>query len=346
MSKLTFITALIFLLLACQPKELILTKATQNSPTQSLLQAISIVDEYITWVSGHDATILRTVDGGLSWDLFSYDQVDSLQFRDIHAFDDSNIVLMSAGPGAMSRIFLFNIHHGFTETYLMPHPEGFLNSIEFWDDQNGLAFGDSFNNELFILKTNDGGKSWSQVDPRILPKAGKGEGGFAASGTCISLRPNGKAWVGTGAGGNSRVLFSDDYGKSWAEYQVPMIKGDAAGITSIRMFSDQEGLIVGGDLEIKDSYTDNIALTTDGGKTWSLTNQPITKGAFYGSDFLEFEGQKLIVAAGPNGIDYSWDMGKKFENLDIGNYWAIDFVEAGYGFAVGTEGKILKLSFQ
>ena len=38
-------------------------------------------------------------------------------------------------------------------------------------------------------------------------------------------------------------------------------------------------MITGGDLMITDDYTDNVAYSQDGGKTWTLnTHQPVTKG--------------------------------------------------------------------
>lgn len=344
MKKLT-LCALALAMLACESKKPMPTATFTQADTEALLQAISIVDENTTWVSGHKATFLRTKDGGQSWETFQYAQADSLQFRDLHAFDAENIILMSAGPGKKSQILLFNPATGYELTYLMEDSLGFLNTIEFWDSEKGLAFGDSYNGQLFIMKTVDGGKSWTRVDPATLPAAGEGEGGFAASGTCIATRPGGKAWIGTGAGGNSRVLYTADYGSSWAEYPVPTIKGDAAGITSIHMITDDIGSIVGGDLAITDAYTNNIATTTDGGKTWQLAGQPITKGAFYGSDLISAGDGYLLIASGPNGIDYSLDFGKSFVNLDTTNYWAVNLTEQGFGFATGPKGKILKIQY-
>ncbi len=40
----------------------------QGSGTTALLQAVSVVDENIVWVSGHRATYARTVDGGTTWE--------------------------------------------------------------------------------------------------------------------------------------------------------------------------------------------------------------------------------------------------------------------------------------
>ena len=40
------------------------TITEQQSHTTALLQAVSAVDDTVVWVSGHQATWVRTVDGG------------------------------------------------------------------------------------------------------------------------------------------------------------------------------------------------------------------------------------------------------------------------------------------
>ena len=72
-----------------------------------------------------------------------------------------------------------------------------------------------------------------------------------------------------------------DYGLSWKSYDTPIIKGESAGITSVHFRNQEHGLITGGDLSITDEYTDNIAFSKDGGQSWILTQQPITKGGTY-----------------------------------------------------------------
>lgn len=336
------ILSILILLLSCESSRTV-TLEKIDSPTGALLQAISFVDENTIWASGHQATFVRTRDRGRTWKIFGHPTADTLQFRDLHAFNADHVALMSAGPGASSRIFIFSEKNGWKETYVMPFPEGFLNTIEFWDDENGLAFGDSFHGEIFVLKTKDGGNTWTRLDPATLPPAGIGEGGFAASGTCISMQPGGKAWIATGASGNSRILFTEDFGGQWKSYDVPTVKGEMAGIFSIRM-ADEAGTITGGDLADNEGYMDNLAITEDAGKNWKLVSHPVTKGTFYGSDFLKINGQPFWIISSPGGIDYSFDKGQSWQNLDTLNYWAVDIHPSGYGFAVGSEGNISKIT--
>jgi len=344
--KALFVLLVATMMAACNRHKVRVHTTQLDSGTNSLLQAISIVDDRVAWVSGHNSTFLRTLDGGHSWQQFRFDTIDSLQFRDLHALSADEVILMSAGPGNASRIFRFNVTKGFEQNYMMRDSAGFLNSIEFWDDQVGLAFGDSYDWKMFALKTTDGGRTWHRINPKKFPEPGKGEGGFAASGTCIATLPGGKAWIGTGAGGNSRVLFTRDHGETWEEQPVPMVKGPSAGITSIRMANDTLGSIVGGDLAINDKYTENVAITDDGGVIWELTGYPITKGAFYGSDIIPAKKDMFLwMACGPRGIDYSTDLGLTYRNIDTTAYWAVDLDESGIGYATGPNGKILKIDF-
>lgn len=331
-------------LLRCSQSEPFIQAEKLSSPTTSLLQAISIVDLDITWISGHNATFLRTVDGGNNWELFHHPTADSLQFRDIHGLNQNKAILMSAGSGSLSRIFTFEAPDTWEENFVMTDSLGFLDCIDFWDEEKGIAYGDAIDSYPYILLTEDGGKSWSRADSTNMPLAGKGEGGFAASGTCVTTAPNGKAWIATGAGGNCRFLLTEDYGKTWTAVPSPLVKGDAAGNTSVT-FDGDLGIVTGGDLLQSNEYTNNCAFSQDGGQSWSLTQRPKTKGAFYGSALAETDKQMIAFVSGPNGIDFTMDMGKTWQTLDSLNYWAI-CMKKDFGYATGTDGKILRISLR
>lgn len=341
-----FILLSLVCLVACQSPEntsINFSLTEQKSGTDALLIAMSILDEETVWMSGTQSTFIRTQDGGDSWELFSHPEIDTFQYRDIHAFNDQSVVLLSIGEGANSQIHLYSESEGWKVAYVMDHPKGFLNSIDFWDDQVGLAYGDSFDGKPYLMKTEDGGHSWFRINPEVLPNAEEGEGGFASSGSCISVQPGGLAWIGTGAGGSARVLKTTDYGQSWASYETPIIKGDAAGITSIHFRNDNHGLIAGGDLAITDIYTENLAFSIDGGESWALTEQPETLGAFYGSDLISIKGKTVVVACGPQGADITFDAGLTWNTIATDNLWVADLHVDGYGWLAGRDGKILKL---
>jgi len=336
------------LLIACQPSvsnlEPVLTP--QTSGTGALLQAISIVDPDTVWVSGHAGTYGRTLNGGNDWQFWQMAGADTLQFRDVHAFNANHVLLMAAGPGALSQIRrTTDGGESWELVYLMPESEGFLNTIELWENGYGLALGDALADGLFLLRTEDFGNSWQRISPSSLPLPLGKEGGFAASGTCIALGTEGKAWVGTGAGEYPRVLSTADYGKSWDWVAAPIVKGGAAGITSIRFWDDQHGVIVGGDLGKPEGHTQNVAISSDGGKSWELTGQPFTEGSFYGSAVFQQGNGYWLLACGPNGMDATNNGGKTWINLDSANLWALDIHKQGVGWATGKGGQIKKINF-
>ena len=57
--------------------------------------------------------------------------------------------------------------------------------MDFWDDMNGIAFGDAIDGRLLILRTSDGGDSWQELPFDQRPEVAEGQGAFAASGTCL-----------------------------------------------------------------------------------------------------------------------------------------------------------------
>ena len=77
----------------------------QSSGVSAVLQAVSAVSDDVAWVSGHDAAVLRTTDGGTTWERLHVPDADSLEFRDVEAFGADVAYLLAAGPGARSRIY-------------------------------------------------------------------------------------------------------------------------------------------------------------------------------------------------------------------------------------------------
>jgi photosystem II stability/assembly factor-like uncharacterized protein len=77
----------------------------QNSGLRASLRGLSAVDENVAWVSGSQGSCARTIDGGTTWKPDSVAGADSLDLRDLEAFDANTAFLMSAGAGRLSRIY-------------------------------------------------------------------------------------------------------------------------------------------------------------------------------------------------------------------------------------------------
>jgi photosystem II stability/assembly factor-like uncharacterized protein len=317
----------------------------QTSGTTVLLQAVSAPSASVAWISGHQGTYVRTTDGGATWRVARVPGADTLQFRDVVALDADRAWLMSAGPGVLSRIYrTTDAGATWTLQFTNDEPEAFYDCIDFWDEHRGVAFSDQVSGRIIIRVTTDGGATWNLVPTSALPAALPGEGGFAASGTCLVTRPGGRAWIATGNAPRSRVLYTGDYGRSWDVFEMPVVAaGEAAGLATITFRDDRHGAALGGEIGKADARTDNVAVTADGGRTWRRGGRPVFAGAVFGAAFIPGAGPWL-VAVGPGGADLSRDGGMTWTSIDTLSYWGIGFSPEGTGWIAGPSGRITRVA--
>ncbi|MFT5789439.1 MAG: photosystem II stability/assembly factor-like uncharacterized protein [Shewanella sp.] len=67
-----------------------------NTPTLAQLTKVFFVSEDIGWAVGHDATIIHTQDGGLTWQLQMQSPEIEKPFLDLHFFDENNGIAIGA----------------------------------------------------------------------------------------------------------------------------------------------------------------------------------------------------------------------------------------------------------
>jgi photosystem II stability/assembly factor-like uncharacterized protein len=328
------------------------TLQEQRSKTTARLQAVSAVNEKVVWASGTNGSFAVTVNGGASWRSGVVAGADSLEFRDVHGVDDKTAYLLSAGNGTRSRIYrTSDAGQNWQLQFINRDTTAFYDCFAFWDPLSGLAFSDNVRGTFPVLVTEDGGLEWRSVsDPAApqdspLPAATAGEGAFAASGTCVATVGKRAAYVATGAGTRSRILFTPDRGRTWMSYDTPMVQGSGTtGHTSIAFRDAGVGLAVGGDIGDPKRVTDRVILTADGGKSWALGGQPAFSGAVYGAAYVP-GSRGTVVAVGPGGASWSTDDGRSWLPLDTLGYWSVTFVNPKAGWMVGPEGRITRVAF-
>lgn len=313
---------------------------TLSTPTQSSLRGLSAVSEDIAWASGSLATVMKTIDGGQSWQTFTFDVPDSLQFRDVEAFGKDIAYVLSAGnPG-----LIFKTTDGgqsWTKQYENTAPGIFLDGMAFWNAQKGVVMGDPLEGSFVILRTTESGRNWERIAAENLPAPAEGEAGFAASGTNIVVQARQHAWFASG-GKRSRVFRSTDRGQSWTDYEVPVVQGQSSqGIFSLAFADTLMGVAVGGDFLAPDDTNHIAAYTTDGGKSWQSAEK-MPSG--YRSGAAYFPADQLFIATGTNGTDYSTDFGKSWLPLDTAGYHSIQAIPGtSAAWLSSNDGKVAKL---
>jgi photosystem II stability/assembly factor-like uncharacterized protein len=314
------------------------------SGTTALLIAVSPVNERIVWVSGSRGTWLRTTDGGATWKSGRVSGADSLQFRDVHAVDSTTAYLLSIGSGTQSRIYkTTDAGEHWTLQYTNPDSAGFFDCMDFWDANHGIVIGDAIGAEVAILTTADGGATWSRVAPATLPAAQPADGSFAASGTCLVTRPGGRAWIVASNPARARVLRTADYGRTWAVDPLPITTHAGSGPQSIAFRDDRNGIALGGGNGAQPG--DALAASTvDGGHTWVARTRPPLRTGVWGGVYVPSARRPTVVAVGPGGAVFSTNDGASWNAIDSLEYWSVGFASARAGWAVGTRGRITKLS--
>jgi photosystem II stability/assembly factor-like uncharacterized protein len=170
-----------------------------------------------------------------------------------------------------------------------------------------------------------------------------GEAAFAASGTCLTVQGGSNAWIGTGGGATARVFRSTDRGRTWSVADTPVHAGNAAsGVFSVAFADATHGVVVGGDYTKPKQPLDNVALTTDGGRTWRLAHGPLPPGYLSGVAFVPGTSGRSLVAVGLAGTARSDDAGESWMMVDSVAYNSVAFATRDDGWAVGPRGRIGK----
>jgi len=291
-----------------------------DTGSESHFRGLAAVSAKVAWAGGYDGTIIRTADGGRTWQDVSpgLPGTEALQFRDIEAWDSRNAVALAVGEGTDSRIYRTS-DGGKTwkRGYQNRNPKAFYDCMSFWDRRHGITVGDPVNGRLAVLVTNDGGRSW---DKRPGPAALKGEAGFAASGQCTVTAGKSDAWFG-GGGPAARVFHTEDRGRTWSVTETPIAAGETGGINGLLALDRRHLMAVGGDFGDAEVGARAAAYSNDGGDTWAEAGA--LRG--YRSSVALVPGTEgTFVAVGLTGSDVSRDGGLTWRKVDNKSLDTID----------------------
>ncbi|WP_234736146.1 WD40/YVTN/BNR-like repeat-containing protein [Tellurirhabdus bombi] len=341
----------LLVLLLLFPFSLFAQWQAQNSNTDASFRAVSAVSNKVVWIGGTKGTFVRTTNGGETWEAGVVPGAENCDFRDVYAFSAKVAFLMAAGPAEEDQARLYRTGNGgktWELVYRTKQKGVFFDSIDFWNRWDGLVFSDPIDGKWFVLQTTNGGRNWKQVSPSKLPPLQKGEAAFAASGTSLITRGYKwrynnyqKAWIASGGAGKGRVFSSQTHTENWKVTETPIPAGPTSGIFGLWFDPQgQIGIAVGGDYKDEKAASQNVAVTTDGGQTWTAGTPTNPPGLKEGIDRLS--GKKL-VAVGPSGTCYTEDYGKTWTKIDDSAFHSIS-CSGGRCWAVGAKGKVAVLS--
>lgn len=346
MNKGVFLLLLLTLLISCQEEKKDYKPSFETVSVDTLLvDKISIrsltIDEDKAWYAGSKGKygyVSLSGDKGFSG-VVAKDTILP-EFRAI-AQTDTDIFILNAGSPAM----LYKISkdgRNVQEVYSETGEKVFYDSMQFFNDTDGIAMGDPTDSCLSVIITNDGGTTWNKVSCNNLPETAEGEAAFAASNTNLVIKGN-KVWIVSG-GKKSRVFYSDDKGKSWNVSDTPIVQGsEMSGIFSADFYNEEIGFAVGGNYEKPDENSGNKIFTDDGGKSWKRVGEDTGFGYASCVQFIPGSDGDELVTAGPSGIYYSFDRGATWKKIHGAvNLHTIKFADSKTIIAAG-QGVIIRL---
>ncbi len=261
----------------------------------------------------NDTTLYLTKDGGLNWNgIFANSTI-----TDVAMVGQNNIWFCTAEPNEIWSSANGGIN--WTKQVNLDSSTSFMNYIEMFDLNNGVAMGDAPGTSMpaLFIKTTDGGTHWVSVSDSF-PGVSSGDVwrrmDFLSSGTgyfipcCSPL-----SWYGG--------LYSTiDNGQSWN--QVP---GNFELTSVIKFYDEINGILSRGNY---------IYRTIDSGQSWDSV-QVSSNNNFIGTDieFVKDDASKV------------WFSGREslFFSSDSGKTWAADPLSGNFQMGsdlAATDGKV------
>ena len=228
-------------------------------PTRAALTGVHFNDSDLGWVVGHDSVILRTADGGASWEIVNWAPEEENPLLDVWFSDADNGFAVGAygsfyrtADGGMTWSFEpisewdFHLHH------IARSAAGRL----YLAAEAGM-----------IYRSDDGGATWAELPS---PYEGSFFGTLPLEGDTVLI-----------FGLQGHLFRSEDAGENWA----PVETGTTAMLTDGIRLADGRIAVSG--------LGGTMLISSDGGSTFELLPQPDRRGI---SSIVETgEGQLLMV---------------------------------------------------
>jgi photosystem II stability/assembly factor-like uncharacterized protein len=133
-----------------------------------------------------------------------------------------------------------------------------------------------------------------------------------------------------------------------------LVSSPSAGAFTVAFRDPFHGIVGGGDLDPIDPNNARTATSSDGGQTWIFTSAPPVTGAIFGLSYVGHTGagagdnlgHAVVITANDGGAAWTPDEGNTWFTLPgVSGFWAVAFASPKAGWLVGTNGRILKITF-
>jgi photosystem II stability/assembly factor-like uncharacterized protein len=294
-----------------------------DTHSHASFRGLSVAPDGTVWVGGTAGTVLRSVDGGATWETDSVPGAHGFDFRGVAAIDARTAYVMLAAADTARIYRTTDSGASWTLQFSDQRPGVFLDGIGCWTARRCLAAGDPIAGRFFIVTTTDSGTHWRPKAAAGAPAASPGEAAFAASNSSVVTGRGGRAWIATGGGAVARVWRSTDYGRTWTVATTPVAAGiPSAGIFSLAFCDARLGVAVGGDYTKPAARGAHIAVTRDGGVTWIAADTGRDTPYLSAATCVSSSGSR-IVSVGPAGTFTSGDGGSTWTSVGTTGYNAV-----------------------
>lgn len=319
-------------------------KQDSNLGTSQGVRFLDAVDNDTAWAVARDGSgsdtpttqFTMTTNGGALWTTGYVRGIDNLEHGCGNICALSGTVAYAAvynhassqdvtcGPWKTS-------NGGLTWTQLGNEPISFCNNVIFWDENHGVALGDTKDGYFEDYFTSNGGTNWTRVPQANYTgvAAGSSEGGWTG---VVDVIGN-TVIFGSNMG---NVFISNDRGHTYFGSYSGCSSGGTNGGVNVIAFRDSQHGMAG-----HDEGTGDLSLyaTSDGGHNWTALTHT---GTAYDYDVAYCPGTtNMYISTGANyqalyGASYSMDGGATWtdypEVLSI-QMMALDAVEGKIAFA-------------
>ncbi len=195
--------------------------------------------------------IYKTSDGGESWTSFPISGADTLQMiLDISMVDPDHIWVAGYAP---SSIYATEDGGLNWELQYSDSADNFINYIEMFDTQNGVAYLDS--EPVIFLTTNDGGTTWVSHQQEGMPSFS-----MHLWHPVDFVNPS-VGYFYKNIGETAQIWKTTDGCNTWTLTTIE----ENVSFPVIKFYDENTGVLAG---------MNNIWFTTDGGETWQAKEKP------------------------------------------------------------------------